>query len=85
MTGKITSTKTTINPENCNADMLSWPEFHNGVASGLKVFSPHWCNQSKKFSSSYDILSTWVLYNKPSNWNASHAGLLMALGLNGLL
>lgn len=52
------------------ADVTSWPDFHNGVAAGLRL-AP---GQTK-------ISRTWIVYNKPDEPNFSHAGLLMALGL----
>jgi anaphase-promoting complex subunit 1 len=52
-------------------DVTSWPEFHNGVAAGLRL-AP---GQAK-------ITRTWIVYNKPDDPNFSHAGLLMALGLH---
>uniref|UniRef100_A0A1B0CZC3 Anaphase-promoting complex subunit 1 middle domain-containing protein n=1 Tax=Phlebotomus papatasi TaxID=29031 RepID=A0A1B0CZC3_PHLPP len=58
-------------------NMNCWPLFHNGVAAGLRI-TP----QAK------DIDSTWIVYNKPkgsSDVSIEHAGLLMALGLNGHL
>ena len=56
------------------ADVTSWPEFHNGVAAGLRL-AP---GQPK-------ISRTWIVYNKPDEPNYSHAGLLMALGLHNHL
>lgn len=59
------------------ANMTTWPQFHNGVAAGLKI--------SKE---SKDVDSTWIIYNKPktnSEQSSEHAGFLMALGLNGHL
>jgi anaphase-promoting complex subunit 1 len=53
------------------ADVTSWPDFHNGVAAGLRL-AP---GQTK-------ISRTWIVYNKPDEPNFSHAGLLMALGLH---
>ena len=50
--------------------MTSWPEFHNGFAAGLRL-APGEAN----------ITRTWIVYNKPDEPNFSHAGLLMALGL----
>jgi anaphase-promoting complex subunit 1 len=55
-------------------DLLNWPEFHNGVAAGLRITS----GQAK-------ITSTWIVYNKPEEFSDSHAGLLMGLGLQGHL
>lgn len=59
------------------ANMTTWPQFHNGLAAGLKISS-----ESK------DVDSTWIIYNKPktnSEQSSDHAGFLMALGLNGHL
>ncbi|KAH9317547.1 hypothetical protein KI387_019316, partial [Taxus chinensis] len=55
-------------------DIISWAEFHNGVAAGLKI-APHQPKMSR----------TWITYNKPEEPNFCHAGFLMALGLHGHL
>lgn len=49
-------------------ESLSWFEFHNGCAAGLKL-------------SDRRIASSWLLYNKPETSTAQHAGLVLALGL----
>lgn len=56
-------------------NMAAWPQFHNGVASGLRVVP------------SARIDSAWILYNRPKAGELAneHAGFLMALGLNGHL
>ena len=56
------------------SDFSQWPEFHNGVAAGLRLASGQ-----------ADITRTWIVYNKPSAPNHAHAGLLMGLGLQGHL
>ncbi|BBN07484.1 anaphase-promoting complex subunit 1 [Marchantia polymorpha subsp. ruderalis] len=53
------------------ADLTSWPDFHNGVAAGLRL-AP---GQGK-------ITRTWIVYNKPDEPSYSHAGFLMSLGLH---
>ena len=54
---------------------LTWPEFHNGVAAGLRV--------SRETA---EVNSTWMVYNKPAGQlTHEHAGFLMALGLQGHL
>lgn len=61
-------------------DYSHWPEFHNGVASGLKIPKE-----------SIGINSSWIIYNRPLDANnadfidSRHAGFLLALGLNGQL
>ncbi|CAM6122933.1 unnamed protein product [Calypogeia fissa] len=52
-------------------DLTSWPEFHNGVAAGLRL-AP---GQGK-------ITRTWIVYNKPDEPSHAHAGFLMSLGLH---
>ncbi|GJQ69220.1 putative complex, subunit [Trypoxylus dichotomus] len=55
--------------------MSVWPQFHNGVANGLRVTTD-----------AHNIDSTWITFNKPNgNTEFEHAGFLMALGLNGHL
>lgn len=57
------------------SNMNLWPQFHNGVAAGLKI-SPE----------AKDVDSTWIVYNKPRVYTSTkHSGFLMALGLNGHL
>ncbi|KAL0003395.1 hypothetical protein SO802_017176 [Lithocarpus litseifolius] len=55
-------------------EIKSWPEFHNAVAAGLRL-APLQGKMSR----------TWIIYNKPEEPNAVHAGLLLALGLHGYL
>ncbi|KAK8334553.1 hypothetical protein V6Z11_A10G285900 [Gossypium hirsutum] len=55
-------------------ELKSWPEFHNAVAAGLRL-APL---QGK-------VSRTWIIYNRPEEPNAVHAGLLLALGLHGFL
>ncbi|KAM7271463.1 hypothetical protein ACFE04_030677 [Oxalis oulophora] len=55
-------------------EVKSWPEFHNAVAAGLRL-----APLQEKMS------RTWIIYNKPVEPNAVHAGLLLALGLHGNL
>lgn len=53
---------------------LAWPEFHNGVASGLRLST-----RSGKLTRS------WIEYNRPKTETSSHAGVMLALGLQGHL
>ncbi|KAJ8307875.1 hypothetical protein KUTeg_014573 [Tegillarca granosa] len=56
-------------------NMSAWPQFHNGVAAGLRI------------ANSSQVDSTWIIYNKPKSNELTneYAGVLMALGLNGHL
>ncbi|RUS33938.1 hypothetical protein BC938DRAFT_483181 [Jimgerdemannia flammicorona] len=54
-------------------DLLDWADFHDGVAAGLRI------------SSDCDISGSWILFNKPEELNAQHAGFLLAMGLSGHL
>jgi len=81
---------------NCAPDMKVWPEFHNGVAAGLRL--PR--------SGKLELTRTWIIYNKPAPYssqseqndantgqdnspttqpNHAHGGFLMAMGLLGHL
>lgn len=51
----------------------AWPEFHNGVASALRI------------SPGGELSRTWIVYNKPENPSYDHAGFLFGLGLTGQL
>jgi len=51
----------------------AWPEFHNGVASALRV------------KPGGQLSRTWSVYNKPNDPSYTHAGFLFGLGLTGQL
>ncbi|KAK6466026.1 anaphase-promoting complex, subunit 1 [Scheffersomyces coipomensis] len=51
-----------------------WGHFHNGASSGLSI-----SKEAKGISGS------WIIFNKPPELNAQHAGFLLGLGLNGHL
>jgi len=60
-------------------EMTMWPQFHNGVAAGLRLEK-----------GLLPITRTWIVYNRPAasadgQAAYSHGGLLMALGLQGHL
>ncbi|KAF5353340.1 hypothetical protein D9756_008086 [Leucocoprinus leucothites] len=55
-------------------ESLSWGEFHNGVAAGLRI-SP----------TARGVESSWIAFNKPSELSPEHAGFLLGLGLTGHL
>jgi hypothetical protein len=71
-------------------EMTMWPEFHNGVAAGLRLPAA-----GSKSTDAFKITRSWIIYNKSasaanktsesSQSNHSHGGLLMALGLRGHL
>jgi len=85
----------------CPLDMNVWPEFHNGVAAGLRLPLQIDARGGESVSK---ITRTWIVYNRPSNnnqtdsqnntntsdnssqgLNHAHGGLLMALGMRGHL
>lgn len=55
-------------------DRLEWPEFHAGVAAALQH-----AHKSERLDNSK------LNFNRPTNLDARHAGLLFGLGLSGLL
>jgi anaphase-promoting complex subunit 1 len=87
-----------LDTSECPSDMKVWPEFHNGVAAGLRLPMENEDGKTAK------ITRTWIVYNRPSNnnqteaqasanssendtqgLNHAHGGLLMALGMRGHL
>lgn len=66
---------TTVRLESPAPGFSDCPEFHNGVASGLRLLP----GLKKK------ITRTWIVYHRPEEPSYFHAGLLMALGLRGYL
>lgn len=60
--------------EAVSQNVMDWGHFHNGVSSGLSI-SPD----------SKGVTGSWVIFNKPAENNAQHAGFLLGLGLNGHL
>lgn len=63
-----------VDRSNFSEERYAWAWFHAGVAAGLSI--------SKNAKG---IDSSWVVFNRPSELNNRHAGLLLALGLNGHL
>lgn len=63
-----------LSEQSLNPKIVEWGHFHNGVSSGLSI-SPD----------SRGITGSWVIFNKPTENNAQHAGFLLGLGLNGHL
>lgn len=55
-------------------EKVYWAFFHNGASAGLMI------SKQAEF-----IDTSWILYNKPPELTNRHAGLLLALGLNGHL
>ena len=81
------------NPK-AKADFTDWPDFHNGVASGLALKAANEINDLNGESTSNrnnnnnndgEVTRSWIVFNRPKQASHSHAGALMALGLNGHL
>ena len=80
-------------------DLSLWPEFHNGVAAGLRVSSPEELDPGTKtlgsasasagnrFAGPSTVTRNWIVYNRTATAddNSFHAGVLLALGLQGHL
>ena len=58
------------------AAFARWPEFHNGVASGLALSAR---------AGAGELTRAWIVFNRPKEPSAAHAGVLLALGLAGHL
>jgi anaphase-promoting complex subunit 1 len=64
------------------ADALGiWPQFHNGVAAGLRLQPCDGAGARRPDASGGEVTRTWIAYNKPEQPSAAHGGLLFALGL----
>lgn len=55
-------------------EKVNWAYFHAGVSVGLRISR-----------NATGIDTSWLVFNKPSELTNRHAGLLLALGLNGHL
>lgn len=64
----------TADRSNFTEEKYCWAFFHAGVTAGLSI--------SKRAEG---IDTSWIVFNKPSELSNKHAGLLLALGLNGHL
>ncbi|PFH49996.1 hypothetical protein AMATHDRAFT_62013 [Amanita thiersii Skay4041] len=73
---RIQPANTVMTPEagKIALESMSWGEFHNGVAAGLRI-SP----------TATGVESSWIAFNKPSDLTPEHAGFLFGLGLTGHL
>lgn len=79
--------------------VTAWPEFHHGVAAGLRLaWGPSDASSADGAPSagrtarargsggnSGDVTDGWVLYERPDEPTYAHAGMLMAFGLTGHL
>lgn len=78
LTGKETGRGATIEMQQIEvpANMNLWPQFHNGVAAGLRIATDP-----------TDIDPAYIMYNKPkeAEMPPTYAGFLMALGLTSSL
>ncbi|KAF2835854.1 hypothetical protein M501DRAFT_997534 [Patellaria atrata CBS 101060] len=64
----------TADRNNFTEERVAWAFFHAGVSHGLSI-SRH----------AEGIDTSWIVFNKPGDLTHKHAGLLLALGLNGHL
>lgn len=78
LTGKETGRGATIELQQVEvpANMSVWPQFHNGVAAGLRIATDP-----------SDIDPAYIMYNKPKDADMppTYSGFLMALGLTSSL
>ena len=72
-----TNTKVVLDLKDEAAELTAWPEFHNAVASGLKLASEN--------SSNAIHTRNWIMYHKPEQPKHEFGGFLLAMGLLGHL
>lgn len=70
--------KITLDLKDDKEAIIHWPEFHAGLAAGLRL-SQHVIPLSE------DHLKTWIFYQKPDTPRRDHSGFLLSLGLLGYL
>jgi hypothetical protein len=102
LVGRIppTNASLALDMSECQSEFRMWPEFHNGVAAGLRLPL-----QGEIDESVSKITRSWIVYNRPTasrsdtqtqnqtngqtplqnNHSHAHGGLLLALGLRGHL
>ncbi|PXF39822.1 Anaphase-promoting complex subunit 1 [Gracilariopsis chorda] len=63
---------------------LQWSNFHNGVAAGLRIVA---AEEDSDCGAGHILTRSWIVNHKPSEGagDATHAGMLLALGLGGYL
>lgn len=82
-------------------DLSLWPQFHNGVAAGLRVsylqdlgsrilsvkLPQSEAARGQRVGSASTVTRNWIIYNRTATADDSsfHAGVLLALGLQGHL
>ncbi len=64
-----------------NADMVMWPEFHNGVAAALRVERRYVALEPRGRRTGSKITRNWIVYNRTvsqskAGQEPSHAGIL---------
>ena len=85
LSGRLAPTQSIVELDisSAPAELTLWPEFHNGVAAGLRILP-----NSRK------VTRNWILFNRPNSESNGvvapiaengHAGMLLGLGLNGML
>lgn len=72
--GRIPPQNVNLQLDDSHALKYAWPSFHNGVSAGLARYP--------RDKVPKDLTRSWILFNKPKNPNDSHAGVILALGLN---
>lgn len=75
--------KVTVTPVE---SQFEWGEFHNGVAAGLRLVT---ADTERESDAGHLMCRSWIVKHRPSSddasGNATHAGMLFALGLGGYL
>uniref|UniRef100_A0A7S4MEE8 Anaphase-promoting complex subunit 1 C-terminal domain-containing protein n=1 Tax=Odontella aurita TaxID=265563 RepID=A0A7S4MEE8_9STRA len=71
--GRVPPTNATLalDVSGCPVDMSLWPEFHNGVAAGLRLPLAGDGLKNKKNDGLRQITRTWIVYNKPASASVS--------------
>lgn len=75
LSAKILPLRTVVTADDTvySKEFLTWPQFHNGVAAGLRI------------SPSNNVNDSWIDFCNPAELEPQHGGALLAMGLNGTL
>lgn len=84
--GRIAPSNSLIQLDSSPHELSLWPEFHNGVAAGLRVGH----SGTRSLAGNRKVTRNWIIFNRTASASSetgiiSHAGVLLAMGLQGHL
>ena len=88
---QVASSTVTLDLNREEREGLMWPNFHNGVASALRIAQSSFKRPEKSTSgikssthtNSMNQARNWIMYHKPQEPRNEHGGFLLGIGLLG--